>query len=70
MNTGGLYQRHMNEPILNSVIAGDIDSVKAQMEKPGGRIFMPKEKIAGVGPVVMIQDTQGKSIGLWKPEMK
>ena len=69
MNTGGLYKRYMTEPILNFVIVDDIESVQAQVEKLGGRIIMPKEEIGGVGPVVMIQDTEGNSIGLWKPVM-
>ena len=30
----------------------------------------PKEEIKGVGLVVMIHDTEGNAIGLWKPEKK
>ena len=70
MNTGGLYKRHMTEPILNFVIVEDIDTVQAKVEKLGGRITMPKQEIAGVGLVVMIQDTEGNVIGLWKPVRK
>jgi predicted enzyme related to lactoylglutathione lyase len=44
--------------------------VQAQVEKLGGRITMPKQEIAGVGLVVMIQDTEGNVIGLWKPVRK
>jgi predicted enzyme related to lactoylglutathione lyase len=54
MNTGGLYKRHQTEPILNFVVVDDIDT-------------MPKQEIAGVGLVVMIQDTEGNVIGIWKP---
>ena len=67
MNTGGLYKRHMSEPILNFVIVDDIDAVQAKVEKLGGKITLPKQDIAGVGLVVMIQDTEGNVIGLWKP---
>jgi uncharacterized protein len=70
MNTGGLYKRHMNEPILNFVVVDDIDRVRADVERLGGRIVMPEERIAGVGQVVMIQDTEGNVIGLWKPVRK
>jgi uncharacterized protein len=70
MNMGGLYKRHMNEPILNFVMVDDIDAVQANVERLGGRIIMPKERIAGVGQVVMIQDTEENVIGLWKPEKK
>jgi predicted enzyme related to lactoylglutathione lyase len=68
MNTGGLYKRHMSEPILNFVIVDDIDAVQENVEKLGGRIVRPKEEIKGVGQVVMIQDTEGNAVGLWKPE--
>jgi hypothetical protein len=67
MNTGGLYKRHLTEPILNFVIVDDIDTIQAKVEKLGGRITLPKQEIAGVGQVVMIQDTEGNVIGLWKP---
>jgi uncharacterized protein len=70
MNTGGLYKRHMTEPILNFVIVDNIDTVQANVEKLGGRVMRPKEEIKGVGEVVMIQDTEGNAIGLWKPEKK
>jgi predicted enzyme related to lactoylglutathione lyase len=70
INTGGLYKRHMTEPILSFVIIDDIDAVQATVENLGGRITMPKQEIAGVGLVVMIQDTEGNVIGLWKPERK
>jgi len=66
MNTGGLYKRHMTEPILNFVIVDDIDEVQEEVEKLGGKITMPKTDIPGVGLVVMIQDTEGNLIGLWK----
>jgi predicted enzyme related to lactoylglutathione lyase len=70
MNTGGLYKRHMGKPILNFVIVEDIDAMQAKVEKLGGKITMPKTDIPGVGQVVMIQDTEGNLIGLWKPVMK
>ena len=42
MNTGGLYKRHMNEPILTFVLVDDIDKVLAKVEDLGGRITLPK----------------------------
>jgi len=70
MNTGGLYKRHLQEPILDFVMVGDIDAVQEKVEKLGGRITMPKNAIKGVGEVVMIQDTEGNVIGILKPETK
>jgi hypothetical protein len=69
LNTGGLYKRHLQEPILNFVLVGDIDAVEAKVENLGGRITMPKNAIKGVGQVVMIQDTEGNIIGILKPEI-
>jgi predicted enzyme related to lactoylglutathione lyase len=70
LNTGGLYKRHMTEPILTFVEVGEIDKVLAKVEKLGGKITMRKEEITGVGLTAMIQDPEGNVIGLWKPEMK
>jgi predicted enzyme related to lactoylglutathione lyase len=70
MNTGGLYKRHMTEPVLDFVIVDDIDAVQVKVEKLGGKITLPKQEIPGVGQVVMIQDTEGNVIGLWKPAVK
>jgi hypothetical protein len=70
MNTGGLYKRHMNEPILTFVQVDDMDKVLAKVEDLGGRITLPKAHIKGVGITAMIQDSEGNSIGLWKPEKK
>ena len=70
MNTGGLYKRHMTESIINFVEVVDIDKLLSKVEKPGGRITMPKEEIKGVGMTSVIQDTEGNVIGLWKPEQK
>jgi uncharacterized protein len=70
MNTGGLYKRHMNEPILTFVLVDDIDKVLGKVEDLGGRIMLPKEHIRGVGVAAMIQDSEGNLIGLWKPEKK
>jgi predicted enzyme related to lactoylglutathione lyase len=40
------------------------------VEKLSGKITMPKTDIPGVGMVVMIQDTEGNAIGIWKPVRK
>jgi uncharacterized protein len=70
MNMGGLYKRQMTETIKNYVAVEDIDKVLAKVEKLGGKIMMQKEMIPGVGLVAMIQDTEGNTIGIWKPMMK
>ena len=67
LNTGGLYKRHMNEPILNFVLVDDIDTVLANVERLGGKITLPKTKIKGVGTNAMIQDSEGNVIGLLEP---
>jgi len=69
LNTGGMYKRQMTETIKNFVLVEDIDKVLAKVEKLGGRIVMQKTEIHGVGPVAIIQDTEGNGIGLWKPSM-
>ena len=68
MNTGGLYKRHLQEPILDFVMVENIDALEAKVEKLGGKITMPKNAIPGVGKVVMILDTEGNVIGLLERE--
>ena len=68
LNTGGLYKRHLNEPILDFVQVEDIDAVVLKAEKLGGKITMSITAIPGVGLTAMILDTEGNLIGLWKPE--
>jgi len=70
MNTGGLYKRHMNEPILTFVLVDDMDKVLSKVEDLGGRITLPKQHIKGIGLSAMILDPEGNVIGLWKPEKK
>jgi uncharacterized protein len=68
MNTGGLYKRHLQEPVLDFVMVENIDAVEATVEKLGGKITMPKNAIKGVGKVLMILDTEGNVIGILEPE--
>jgi predicted enzyme related to lactoylglutathione lyase len=69
LNTGGLYKRHMTEPILCFVEVRDIDRVLLKVEKLGGKITMQKTAIQGVGLVAMILDSEGNVIGLLKRAM-
>lgn len=70
LNMGGMYKRKMSESIINHVMVEDFDEVLANVEKLGGTIIMPKMEMESVGLSAIIQDTEGNSIGLWKPAMK
>ena len=52
------------------VMVEDIDKVIAKVEKLGGRMVMPIMKIEAVGFTAIIQDTEGNTIGIWKPSME
>jgi predicted enzyme related to lactoylglutathione lyase len=68
LSSGGIYKRQMNkEPIINYVMVDDIDKMISMVEKLGGKITVPKMEIKYVGQVVIIQDTEGNTIGLYKP---
>ncbi len=69
LSMGGMYKRQMNEPIINYVMVDDIDKIIAMVEKLGGKIAVPKKEIKSVGQIVIIQDTEGNAIGLFKPMM-
>ncbi len=70
LNMGGLYKRQMMENITNHVMVEDIDKVLAKVEKLGGKIVVPKMDIPNVGLNAIIQDTEGNTIGIWKPVKK
>ena len=69
LSMGGMYKRKMNEPIVNYVMVDDIDEKIAIVEKLGGRIAVPKRELESVGQFVIIQDTEGNVIALFKPMM-
>ena len=69
LNMGGMYKRQMNEPIVNYVMVDDIDEKIAKVEKLGGKIAVPKRELESVGQFVIIQDTEGNVIALFKPMM-
>jgi predicted enzyme related to lactoylglutathione lyase len=70
LNSGGLYRRHMNEPVLNFAEVEDLDAAVAKVETLGGKITMPATAIPGVGRVAMILDSEGNLFGIWKPDRK
>ena len=67
LSMGGMYKRQMNEPIVNYVMVDNIDEKIAMVEKLGGKIAVPKREIKSVGQFVIIQDTEGNAIALFKP---
>ena len=69
LSMGGMYKRQMNEPIVNYVMVDDIDEKIAIVEKLGGKIVVPKRELESVGQFVIIQDTEGNVIALFKPMM-
>ena len=69
LSMGGMYKRQMNEPIVNYVMVDDIDEKIAMVEKLGGKIAVPKRELESVGQFVIIQDTEGNVIALFKPIM-
>jgi len=67
LNSGGLYKRHLDEPILDFIQVEEIDAAVSKVEKLGGKIAQPITAIPGVGLTAMILDTEGNLIGLWTP---
>jgi hypothetical protein len=69
LSMGGMYRRQMTEPIVNYVVVEDLDRTLSKVLMLGGKIVVPKMEIKGVGWTVIIQDTEGNALGLWKPGM-
>jgi predicted enzyme related to lactoylglutathione lyase len=69
LSMGGMYKRQMTEQIVNYVMVDDLDKTIAKLAKLGGKLLVPKMEIKGVGWTVIIQDTEGNTLGLWKRGM-
>ena len=64
---GGMMKR--NEKVKSPVIAIQVDSVDAYIEKvisKGGKLEMPKMEIPGMGYYAYISDPEGNILGLWQ----
>jgi len=71
LNMGGMYKRQIpGTPFMPYVMVENVDKIIAKAEKLGGKIIMPKMEIASVGDTAIIQDTEGNTIGVWKPSME
>ena len=69
LNMGGMYKRQMTGQITSYVMVEDFDKTLTKVILLGGKIVVPKMEIRGVGLTAIIQDTEGNTIGLWKPQM-
>jgi predicted enzyme related to lactoylglutathione lyase len=56
-------------PIIAYAMVDDMDAVLKKVEKHGGKIHRPKMEIPNVGWIAIISDTEGNTIGIWKPGM-
>ncbi|HXW98093.1 MAG TPA: VOC family protein [Methanomicrobiales archaeon] len=70
LSMGGMYKRQKpGTPLVFYAAVEDIDKVLGKVEKLGGKIHQPKMMVPGVGPIALIQDTEGNVIGVWQPMM-
>jgi len=70
LSMGGMYRRQMPGagPVFYAAV-GDIDGVLGKVVKLGGKIRQPRMMIEGVGPIALVEDTEGNVIGVWQPMM-
>ena len=67
---GGMYKREDPQtPLIFYASVNNIDDVIKKVVKLGGRIHRPKMMVEGVGPIAVIEDTEGNAIGIWEPHM-
>jgi hypothetical protein len=70
LSMGGMYRRQMpGSPIIIYAMVEDIDRVLSRVEKLGGKIWVPKMKVEGVGEVAVLGDPEGNGFGVWEPRM-
>ena len=70
LSMGGMYKRQ--DPATRIITYAMVDDVQATVkkaEKHGGKVQVPPMEIPNVGWVGVITDTEGNSIGIWKPGM-
>jgi len=68
---GGIYKRQPpGGSTIFYVMVEDIDKVLDTAERQGGKVQRPKMMVEGVGPVAVIEDTEGNALGIWEPLKK
>ena len=65
---GGIWDSPPDMPrqTINYVQVDDMDSVLERIEKNGGKIIRPKQKLAEAGWRAVVSDPDGNIFGLWK----
>jgi uncharacterized protein len=64
---GGIMEKNpmLKTPIITIAVA-DIDKAAKKIEKEGGKLMVPKQKVGDMGFSAYFQDTEGNILGLWQ----
>ena len=65
---GGMYKREKGFSKTPVVVIGvtSLDESARKVESAGGKVVLPKVKIADMGLYAQVEDTEGNIIGLWQ----
>lgn len=65
-SSGGLRRREGGTPAntVNTIDVPSVDEYSTKVGRSGGKVIAPKMAIAGVGYLVMCQDTEGTAFGI------
>lgn len=67
---GGMMKRmaEVKAPVVTINVA-DIDKAVEKVQKAGGKLLMPKQKVMDMGWNAYVKDTEGNVIGVWQTAM-
>jgi len=66
---GGLMKREKpNQSVVNYVDVESVEKCRADIEKAGGKILVPKTPIKGWGYFAVFQDTENNVLGIWEDD--
>lgn len=70
VNGGMMKRMDPHQPVLNYIGVESVDTFTKQVESLGGKVFMPKQGIPGVGYFAVVTDPDGNPLGLFQDDPK
>ncbi len=67
---GGIAQRSMPQPVINTVAVESLDAAMAKVKAAGGKTVQGPNEIPGIGRHAYCADPEGTLFGLLQPIMR
>jgi predicted enzyme related to lactoylglutathione lyase len=64
---GGMMKRHLHSEYPMIVVnVNSVDDALDKIQKAGGKVVLPKQKVGDFGYYARFSDTEGNIVGLWQ----